>query len=198
MSLIVDNIISEGNLSGNTLFATTANLNNLVVSGGTILNSISGNTLFATSITATTYYGLQTTNDTFTTGFTYSNNTLTLSRNQGLSALTASINTMTGLTISGNLIVAGTTTLSALTGTENRMVEVSPAGIVSANSNIITGYITSGGTISNLLENTSNWDIYGNYTGTTITGTYQGQKHYDQNYLFEAVADNLFIRLSRR
>ena len=42
--------------------------------------------------------------DTFTTGFTYNNaNTLTISRNEGQPNLTATINTMTGLTIIGNL-----------------------------------------------------------------------------------------------
>jgi hypothetical protein len=44
MSLIIDNITTEGNLSGNTLYATTANINRLVVTGGTGVNWISGNT----------------------------------------------------------------------------------------------------------------------------------------------------------
>jgi hypothetical protein len=48
-----------------------------------------------------------------------------------------------------------------------------------------------------LLIFTNNWDINGVFIGSGITGTYQGQKHYNNNYFFEAVADNLFIRLIR-
>ncbi len=29
------------------------------------------------------------------------------------------------------------------------------------------------------LNNTSSWDINGDYSGSAITGTYQGQKHYN-------------------
>ncbi len=44
-------------------------------------------------------------NDTFSTGFTYNNaNTLTISRNDGVD-LSTSINTMTGLTVNGTLVV---------------------------------------------------------------------------------------------
>lgn len=46
--------------------------------------------------------------DTYVTGFTYNNaNTLTLQRNQGQPDLTATINTMTGLTVNGS--ISGTT-----------------------------------------------------------------------------------------
>ena len=47
------------------------------------------------------------------------------------------------------------------------------------------------------LEDVNNWTINGSYTGTTITNTYQGQKWYDNDYFFEAVGDNDFIRLPR-
>jgi hypothetical protein len=149
----------------------------------------------------------------FTSAFTYSNNVFTISRS-GTSNLTALINTVTGFTINGNLTVTGTSTVNNLTitgttalngpinsgtlsGSTTRMLEVSSGGSVTATKEIITAYITSGGTASNLLENTSNWSINGVYTGTTITGTFQGQKHYNNNYFFEAVADNIFIRLIR-
>jgi hypothetical protein len=146
--------------------------------------------------------------DTFVTGFTYSNNTFTISRNSG-STLTATINSVTGWTvngntsITGNLIVTGTSALngtissSGLAGSTDRVVQVNSGGTISATLDIVSGYITSGGTVALLLDNTNNWDINGNYTGSTITGTYQGQKHYNNNYFFEAVADNLFIRLIR-
>ena len=33
------------------------------------------------------------------------------------------------------------------------------------------------------------------YTGATISGTYQGQSHYNDDYWFTAVDDNVWIRL---
>jgi hypothetical protein len=75
------------------------------------------------------------------------------------------------------------------------MVETDSSGVVSANRTIISAYITDG-TVIGYLENTSNWGNK-NYTGTTITGTYQGQKHYNSDYFFEAVNNNVWIRLSR-
>lgn len=60
----------------------------------------------------------------------------------------------------------------------------------------IPAYITDAPTMA-LLENTANWDIDGVYIGTAITGTFQGQKHYDTAYFFEAVLDNNWIRYPR-
>jgi hypothetical protein len=57
-------------------------------------------------------------------------------------------------------------------------------------------YITDT-TTQNLLNDVDNWDINGVYIGTAITGTSQGDNHYNSNYKFEAVADNLWIRLIR-
>lgn len=67
MAIIIDNIKSEGYLSGNTLFANSATLTNLVV----------------TNITGAS------TTDYYVTGGTYSSGTLTLKRN-GLSDITIS------------------------------------------------------------------------------------------------------------
>ena len=187
------------------------------VTGGTIFNS----GLTANTISATTYQNLPT--DIRTTGATYSNNTFTFTNNTG-GTYSVLFNTVTGLTVNGGLTVTGNTSLQGVTastisattltiggsstfkggitattlsGTTSRMVESSSTGEITANSTIITAYITSGGTTANLLENTSNWDINGVYTGSTITGTFQGQKHYNPDYFFEAVADNLFIRYIR-
>ena len=64
---------------------------------------------------------------------------------------------------------------------------------------IIEQYISSSGTIAGYLNATANWDVNGNYLGTapTITGTYQGQSHYNGDYWFNAVDDNVWIRLIR-
>jgi fibronectin-binding autotransporter adhesin len=211
-------------LTANTISATTyQNLpTDIRVTGGTFSSGTitftnnTGGTFNVTGITSA---------DTFTTAFTYSNNVFTIGRNQNQPSLTATINTVTGWTVNGNLTVTGNTSLQAFTattatvngnltvtgssalngtisstnlaGSTNRVVQVNSGGTMSATADIISAYITSGGTAANLLENGTNWDINGVYTGTTITGTYQGQKHYDINYFYEAVADNLFIRLIR-
>ena len=207
LSSITFNIVSTAGISASTISATTyQNLPiDIRVTGGTF----SGGSIVFTNNTGGTFNvsGISSF-DTFVTGFTYSNNTFTISRNSG-STLTASINSVTGWTvngntsITGNLIVTGTSALngtissSGLAGSTDRMVQVSSGGTISASADIIPAYITSGGTVANLLDNTNNWDINGNYTGSIITGTFQGQKHYNNNYFFEAVADNLFIRFIR-
>ena len=200
--------ISASTFSGGTFVGNGSGLTGVTdyyVTGGTFnagtltLNRQNGS-LTVTGFTST---------DTFTTAFTYSNNVFTINRNQSLPVLTATINSVTGWTvngntnITGNLVVTGTSALngtissSGLAGSSDRMVQVSSGGTISATAEIISGYISSGGTVALLLDNNSNWDINGNYTGSTITGTYQGQKHYNGNYFYEAVADNLFIRLIR-
>jgi len=205
--------------------ATTGSISASTFSGGTFIGNgsgltgvtdyyVTGGTFNAGTLTLSRQNGSLTvtgftSTDTFTTGFTYSNNVFTISRNQNLPVLTATINSVTGWTvngntnITGNLVVTGTSSLngtissSGLAGSTDRMVQVSSGGTISATAEIISGYISSGGTVALLLDNNSNWDINGNYTGSAITGTYQGQKHYNANYFYEAVADNLFIRLIR-
>jgi hypothetical protein len=207
LSSITFNIVSTAGITASTISATTyQNLpRDVFVTGGTF----SGGSIVFTNNTGGTFNvsGISSF-DTFVTGFTYSNNTFTISRNSG-STLTASINSVTGWTvngntsITGNLFVTGTSALngtissSGLAGSTDRMVQVSSGGTISASADIIPAYITSGGTIANLLDDTNNWDINGNYIGSIITGTFQGQKHYNNNYFFEAVADNLFIRFIR-
>lgn len=81
------------------------------------------------------------------------------------------------------------TTQAALLGNQTGAGTVSEIPIVEQ-------YL-SAGTTTALLENTSNWDVNGVYTGTSITGTYQGQAHVDGNYWFTATDDNVWIRLIR-
>tara|TARA_B100000497_G_scaffold28569_1_gene33544 strand:- start:7833 stop:11246 length:3414 start_codon:yes stop_codon:yes gene_type:complete len=61
---------------------------------------------------------------------------------------------------------------------------------------MVEAYIPAG-TARTLLETTTNWDVNGNYTGASISGTFQGQAHYNGNYWFTAVDDNVWIRLIR-
>jgi len=88
--------------------------------------------------------------DTYVTGFTYSNNVLTVKQNQGQSDLNVLVNTMTGLTVNGTL---SATTLNLTNGT------VSSAA---SSANDIVNY-------SSLTSYTQNNDIY--VTAGTISYT---------------------------
>jgi len=214
-SAVTFNIGTTGSISATTFFGSGAGLtgiNDFYVTGGTYSNGnltlnrqngsiiisgfSTGYTLTSSAInTALGYTPLSA--DTFVTGFTYSNNNLTILQNQGQLPLTVNISSMTGLTINGGL-TATTITSTDLSGNGDRIVIASSVGTLSASSqSIIQTYIDPTGTVAGYLDNTSNWDINGIYTGPTISGTYQGQKHYNLNYFFEAVDDNLWIRLIR-
>jgi hypothetical protein len=114
----------------------------------------------------------------------------------GTSFNSNSVNTNT-LIVSSNSQLDGQISSTNLSGSTDRLLQVSSGGTFTATTQVISAYITSGATVANLLDDTNNWDINGNYTGTTITNTFQGQKHYNPSYFFEAVNDNLWIRLIR-
>lgn len=155
---------------------------------------LTGGTLSG-SITAVTYYGdgsnLTGINNFYTTGVTLSGNSLVFDRNDSLSAYSVDLSSFSP-DLSGYIPYVN----SILTGNTDRIVQVDSGGTVTATTNIIQAYLLSGST-TNLLDDVSNWDINGVYTGTTISNTYQGQKHYNSNYFFEAVDDNIWIRLIR-
>lgn len=90
----------------------------------------------------------------------------------------------------------GSVIVGDLAGTADRIVEADTNGKLSATRTIITTYGVPN-TEKLKLEDPLNWDVNGEYIGTAIVNTYQGQKHYDDNYFYEAVADNYFIRLIR-
>lgn len=89
--------------------------------GGTLtFTNNSGNTFNVTGLTSS---------DTFSTAFTYSNNVFTIARNQGLSSLTALINTMTGLTVNGNVTITGDTTSKSLSATTISSTTLTVSGV---------------------------------------------------------------------
>jgi hypothetical protein len=53
-------------------------------------------------------------------------------------------------------------------------------------------YIT--GTTASYLTTETNWPTGATYGGTAISGTYQGQKYYSGDFLYEAVDDNSWVR----
>ena len=138
--------------SGNATWQQTSTF-----TGGTV------NGITATTISATTYQNLPVTADTFTTGFTYSNNTFTIERNQGLSNLTATINSVTGLTVNGNLTVTGNTSLQDLTATT-----ISATTYQNLPTDItVTGGTYSAGTATFTNNTGGTFNVTGFLTGST-------------------------------
>jgi hypothetical protein len=106
--------------------------------------------------------------------------------------MSGSLNVISSITTTGSFFS------SNLTGSGDRILLASSIGQVTASTQtIISAYIDPLGTAALLLNNTASWDINGEYTGTGITGTFQGQNHYNSNYFFTAVDDNDWIRLIR-
>ena len=115
-------------------------------------------------------------------------------------------NSAQSVAMSGDVAISntGATTIQSDSVTYDKIQDTTQASLLGNQSGsgtvgeipIVEAYLTAG-TNTALLENTSNWNINGVYTGTAITGTYQGQSHYDGNYWFTAVDDNLWIRLIR-
>jgi hypothetical protein len=98
--------------------------------------------------------------------------------------------------ISSSLISGGTMRSNTLCGTGDRLVQASAYGVLSAPTEIINGKLIDN-TAINLLINNSNWDVNGQYVGTAITGTYEGQYYRDNDYFFFAYSDNDWIRMLR-
>jgi hypothetical protein len=97
--------------------------------------------------------------DTYVTGFTYSNNTLTIKQNNNQPDYTQTINQVTGLTINGDLNVTGNTTLNSLS-----------ANTISATTyfNLPVSGLTGGNNIG-ITNNNSNHTI--SFTGGVVTAT---------------------------
>ena len=95
----------NGSLSATTYLGLPKDIR---VTGGTYN---AGTTTFTNNtggtFNVTGYYTGTSSSDTYVTGFTYSNNVLTVKQNQGQADLTATINTMTGLTVNGNFTYTG-------------------------------------------------------------------------------------------
>jgi len=136
------------NASGNTAIGLTQPLGNdkLTVSGNT---SVYGN-FVANTISATTYFNLPITTDVRVTGATYSNNTFTYTNNTG-GTFNVLFNTLTGLTVNGNLSVTGSTTSNSLSATT-----ITGTTLYGNGSNL-TGVVKGSGTFNYITK----------WTGTT-------------------------------
>lgn len=129
-------------VSGNTLLNGTLSASSVTILTTPTLNNTGSQILVRNSTTGNVEYRDITsisTGDTFVTGFTYSSNNLTITRNQGQTPLTVNISTMTGLTIAGNLTVTGGTSLRNFTAT---------AGVISGTGQSILTIVGSGSSTS--------------------------------------------------
>ena len=103
-----NNVVTFTNNLGSTSNITINTVTGLTVNG---ILTVTGNTsaqgLTATTISATTYQNLPT--DVRVTGATYSNNTFTYTNNTG-GTFSVLFNTLTGLTVNGNISTTGVTT----------------------------------------------------------------------------------------
>jgi hypothetical protein len=106
--------------------------------------------------------------DTFTTAFTYSNNAFTLSRNQGLSNLTAIIDTVTGLTSTGTI---SSNTISATTY-QNLPALSNTTAFATATTTVNTAtYLDIAGCSITLAAGT--WIIFGHVVGAAANAIIQ-------------------------
>jgi hypothetical protein len=101
-----NNTFTISETDGTTHSATINQMSGLTVNGNlTVTGNTSLQGLTATTISASTYQNLPT--DIRVTGATYSNNTFTYTNNTG-GTFNVLFNTVTGLTVNGNLNVTGT------------------------------------------------------------------------------------------
>ena len=134
--------------------------------------------------------------DTYVTGFTYnpSNNTLTISRNEGEPDLTAYIDSVSGLTINGNLNVTGTTTTGTISATTydtnltpGTVVYVNGSGELTSENEFSYNDGTKTLTVDNILANQNviiNGDltVFGAAISAFTTNLYVEDKNITLNY----------------
>ena len=92
--------LTQNELDNNLTFLYSRDITGSTVTGTTLFLYKQDGTVLSTQLPSNSGgTGI----DTFTTGFTYSNNNLTISRNQGQPPLNVTINNFTGLTVNGSL-----------------------------------------------------------------------------------------------
>jgi hypothetical protein len=92
-------------------------------------------------------------------------------------------------------VTPNTQQFTAYAGIGNRMAQVDANGNLSATQTIITGKLADATMITRLTTE-SNWNNLGVYTGTAITGTYEGMYYLGTYFFYYAYADNSWYRMS--
>jgi hypothetical protein len=172
----------------------------LVITSGSdaSLNSLN----VTTSVTASSYTGSFFGDGTGLTGITA---TLSLSSSQIYVGNASNI--ATGVTMSGDVAITntGVTTVQSGSITYPKLQNTTQASVL-GNATVagqveeiplIDTFLSTSSLPADLLDSGSNWDINGSYIGTAISGTFQGQSHYNDNYFYTAIQDNFWIRLIR-
>ncbi len=167
--------------SGSILFRNntggTFNVTGLIngtFTGGTVTGATNfTNGLTANTVSATTYFNLPI--DTRVTGSSYSNNTFTFTNNTG-GTFSSLFNTVTGLTVNGNLTITGTTSSNSISATTitsdifngngSGLTNIPISGISNLQSNLNDKFDKTGGTVNGNVIVTGNVTILG--TATTI------------------------------
>lgn len=125
------------------------------------------------------------------TSFTFSNDIISII----LTSVTYSLTLNQFVNLSTNNL-----SINSFGGIDNRVVEATTTGSLTASRSIYTTYI-SDLTARAQITNAGNWNNLGAWIGTTVSNVYAGQRHYDDNYLYEAITGNgstaSFIRLIR-
>ncbi len=177
-------------------------LNLSQISSGSVSASISPNSglQINTNVTATSFTG------SFSGSGAGLYNIFPVTTNAQILVSTGSV--LAARSVTGDIAItnAGLTTIQSGSVTFSKIQTLSQAALIGTTGSaggvvqeipIIEAYVPTGSAFTALLENTANWDINGVYIGSTITGTYQGQSHLNNDYWFTAVADNNWIRLIR-
>lgn len=212
---------SIGNSTGNisTITGLTTTFTGGTVTGPTIFTG----GLSANTISATTYVNLPT--DITITGATYSNNTFTYTNNTG-GTFNVLFNTVTGLTVNGNLTVTGTTSSGTISATtyQNLPTDIKVTGgtysngtatftnntggtfnvtgfFTSANDTYVTGVTYSANTIT-IKQNQSQPNLTATVglvtkTGTVTAGSFTGTpKKYTVTFTTPYATTNYVISLT--
>jgi len=155
--------LSGTTLSGETIFSGSTDLYNIFsttdyfTTGSTFDNNLKIAT-FNRNDGQTYQLNLSalSTVDTYVTGFTYNNNTFTIKQNEGIPDLSATINSVTGLTVNGNLTVTGNTSLQGLTA--NTISATTYQNLPVTADTFVTGF-TFGSNILTIKQNNNKPDI---------------------------------------
>jgi hypothetical protein len=137
----------------------------------------SAGTVTTNTISATTYQNLPIDPNTYVTGFTYGSNVFTIKQNNGQPDLTATIGSVTGWTVNGNLTVTGTTSVQGLTATTisattYQNLPIDPDTYVTGftyNNNVFTLKQNNGQSdLTAIINSVTGWTVNGDLT---VTGT---------------------------
>jgi hypothetical protein len=159
-SLTTGTGLSADTTTGDIIIINTDPDQTVVLNNGTNISVTGTYPNFTIDVTGLTDF------NTFTTGFTYSSNTFTILDNSG-NTFDATFTEVTGLTVNGDLIVTGNTSLEGLTAT-------TISATTYQNLPITTDVFVTGGTYSN------GDTTFTNNTGGTfnVTGFYTGETSY--------------------